>query len=328
MNILAYQLSAPLVRGPYADLSAWLRQLPKCAFTGQVERALWGGFHADRLGYAFAAGYSAALARLFEHSARMQGIAPGRPFPERPLPARLSLCATESGGAHPRAIATRLDKRGGALVLNGEKTFATLAPLAEELLVVASRGLEADGKNRLRLVRVKPSAPGVHVLARPETPFAPEVPHALVRFTDAVIENEDVLPGDGYDHYLKPFRTIEDTHVLAATVGYLHGAARQYDFGRDVGAELVSLALALIDVGARDPAAPLTHIVLAGLFGSVRRLADSLDGRWREVGGDEAARWQRDRPLLQVAEAVRTKRTEAAWERVSIPMRGPAPSVS
>lgn len=328
MNILAYQLSAPLVRGPYADLSAWLRQLPKCAFTGQVERALWGGFHADRLGYAFAAGYSAALARLFEHSARMQGIAPGRAFPERPLPARLSLCATESGGAHPRAIATRLDKRGGALVLNGEKTFATLAPLAEELLVVASRGLEADGKNRLRLVRVKPSAPGVHVLARPETPFAPEVPHALVRFTDAVIENEDVLPGDGYDHYLKPFRTIEDTHVLAATVGYLHGAARQYDFGRDVGAELVSLALALIDVGARDPAAPLTHIVLAGLFGSVRRLADSLDGRWREVGGDEAARWQRDRPLLQVAEAVRTKRTEAAWERVSIPMRGPAPSVS
>lgn len=328
MNILAYQLSAPLVRGPYADLSAWLRQLPKCAFTGQVERALWGGFHADRLGYAFAAGYSAALARLFEHSARMQGIAPGRAFPERPLPARLSLCATESGGAHPRAIATRLDKRGGALVLNGEKTFATLAPLAEELLVVASRGLEADGKNRLRLVRVKPSAPGVHVLARPETPFAPEIPHALVRFTDAVIENEDVLPGDGYDHYLKPFRTIEDTHVLAATVGYLHGAARQYDFGRDVGAELVSLALALIDVGARDPAAPLTHIVLAGLFGSVRRLADSLDGRWREVGGDEAARWQRDRPLLQVAEAVRTKRTEAAWERVSIPMRGPAPSVS
>ena len=50
MDILAYQLTAPLVRGPYADLAAWLRQLPTCPFTGQVERALWGGFHADRLG--------------------------------------------------------------------------------------------------------------------------------------------------------------------------------------------------------------------------------------------------------------------------------------
>lgn len=327
MNILAYQMTAPLVRGPYADLSAWLRQLPKCPFTGQVERALWGGFHADRLGYAFVAGYAAALRRLFDHAARVQSVTPSRPLPERPLPARLSLCATEAGGGHPRSIATRLDKQGGALVLNGEKTFATLAPLAEELLVVASRGLEADGKNRLRLVRVKPSAPGVQIVARPDTPFAPEIPHALVRFTDVVIENADVLPGDGYDHYLKPFRTIEDIHVLASTVGYLHGAAREHGFERDVMAELVSLGLALIDLGARDPTAPLTHIVLAGLFASARRLAASLDPAWEKANEAERARWHRDRPLLTVADAVRAKRTEAAWTRMATTIRASAPSL-
>ena len=328
MNILVYQLSAPLVRGPYSDLNAWMRQLAECPFTGQVERALWGGFHADRLGYAFVAGYSAALHRLFEHAARVQNLPATRPFPERPLPARLSLCATEAGGGHPRSIATRLDERGGALVLQGEKTFATLAPLAEELLVVASRGLEADGRNRLRLVRVKPNVPGVTITRRPDTPFAPEVPHAVVRFSGAVVENEDVLPGDGYDHYLKPFRTIEDTHVLASTVGYLHGATRAHDFGREVGAELVSLARALIDVGARGPAAPLTHIVLAGLFASVRRLADSLDAAWQKAPEGERARWHRDRPLLKVADVVRTKRTEVAWVRISETPRGPAPSIS
>jgi len=312
VNILAYQLTAPLVRGPYADLAAWMRQLPKCPFTGQVERALWGGFHADRLGYAFVAGYSAALARLVEHAAPALRI---------PLPAKLSFCVTESGGGHPRSIATRLDKQGGALVLNGEKTFATLATTADELLVVASRGIEADGKNRLRMVRVKPGAQGVTVTPRPETPFAPEIPHALVRFTDVVVENEDVLPGDGYEHWVKPFRTIEDTYVLAATVGYLQGAARAHGFDREISAELVSTSLSLIDVGARDIEAPLTHVVLAGLFGGARRLMGSLDGEWAKVssqaGTEERERWERDRVLLSVAETAREKRTEAAWARLS-----------
>jgi len=309
VNILAYQLTAPLVRGPYADLAAWMQKLPKCPFTGHVERALWGGFHADRLGYAFVAGYSAALARLLEHAARIQ------------LPSKLSFCVTESGGGHPRSIATRLDKQGGALVLNGEKTFATLATTADELLVVASRGIEADGKNRLRMVRVKPNATGVTITPRPETPFAPEIPHALVRFTDVVVENEDVLPGDGYEHWVKPFRTIEDTHVLAATIGYLQGAARAHGFDREISAELVSASLSLIDVGARDVDAPLTHVVLAGLFGAARRLIGSLDAQWAKAssskaGTDERERWERDRVLLSVAEGAREKRTEAAWGRL------------
>jgi acyl-CoA dehydrogenase len=325
VNILAYQLTAPLARGPYADLAAWIRQLPKCPFTGHVERALWGGFHADRLGHAFVAGYSAALSRLFEHVARLNPTSGGRPFTERALPAKLSLCATEAGGGHPRAIATRLDKQGGALVLNGEKTFATLATVADELLVVASRGIEADGKNRLRVVRVRPTEKGVTITARAETPFTPEIPHAVVRFTDAVVDNADVLPGDGYEHWLKPFRTIEDTHVVAAAVGYLQGAARTHGFEREVMAELVSTSLALIDVGARDPDAPLTHVILAGVLGGARRLMGSLDGAWEKAAAtgrsaaDERQRWERDRPVLQIADGVRGKRTETAWGRLSSP---------
>ena len=313
MNILAYQLGAPLARGPYVDLETWAARLAQCPFTGQVERALWGGFHADRLGYAFVAGYRAALARLYENVGRATADArASRPFPPRPLGTRACLCATESTGAHPRNISTRLDKQGGTLVLNGEKTFATLATLADELLVVATRGLEADGKNRLRLVRVKPTAAGVEIVPRDPMPFAPELPHALVRLVNVLVEDEDVLPGDGYDDWLKPFRTVEDTHVLASTVGYLHGAAREYGFPPDVQAELVSLSLSLIDVGARDPVAPLTHVVLAGLFGSARRLIASLEPEWEKASVDERGRWQRDLPLLMVADKVRSKRTETA----------------
>src|SRR5437588_11886352 len=90
-------------------------------FSSTVDRAAAGGFVADRIGYAFLAGYRAALARL------------------DPTLSRASLCATEEGGAHPRAIKTRLaPQRDGAFVLDGEKTFATLASAAETLLVVAS----------------------------------------------------------------------------------------------------------------------------------------------------------------------------------------------
>lgn len=312
MNILAYQLSAPLARGPYADLAAWTDVLLTCPFSGQVERALWAGFHADRIAYAFVGGYAAALARLVDRAGGESGSTPGRAFP-----VRLSLCATEIGGAHPRRIATRLDKQGGALVLNGEKTFATLATEAEELLVVASRGLEADGRNRLRLVRVKPKAKGVEIIAKDTLPFAPELPHAVVRFVDVVVENENVLPGDGYDDYLKPFRTIEDTHVLAATVGYLLGAARAYGFDRGIVAELVSLSLSLIDVGARDPAAPLTHIILAGIFGAARRLAASLGPSWDRATEEERARWHRDQLILTVADGARAQRTATAWRALT-----------
>lgn len=315
MNVLVYAMTAPPARGPYDGLDRWLSVVRTCPFTGSVERALWGGFHADRLGYAFAAGYGAALARLFEHAARAQPLSTPIAAPD---PRSLTvLAATESGGAHPRAIATTLDKQGGALVLRGEKTFVTLAPVADQLLVVASRGVGEGGKNRLRVVRVRRGAPGVRVEPRPETPFAPEIPHAVVRFDGCVVEDRDVLPGDGYELWLKPFRTVEDVHVLGSTVGYLLGLARASDWPRAIVTELAALALALVDLAARDAAAPLTHLLLAGTFGSARRLVDALEPHWATASADERARWERDRPLLVVAENVRAKRTETAWGAIS-----------
>jgi acyl-CoA dehydrogenase len=312
VNVLTYQLAAPLARGPYTDLPKWLGQLGSCPFSGFVERAIWGGFHADRLGYAFGAGYSAALARLFDHAAQVQRIS-GKTFPNPPVKGIVCLAATESGGAHPRAITTRLDKQGGALVLRGEKTFVTLGTIADEMLVVATRGLGSDGRPRLRLARVKRGTRGVRMESRSATPFAPEIPHAIMKLDDVVIEDTHVLPGDGYEIYLKPFRTIEDTHVLAATVGYLAGAARAYEWDRSVLSELVALSLALVDVGARDPLHPLTHVVLDGILGAVRRLIGGLGSEWEKSDAGERDRWQRDIGLLTVADSARQKRSEVAF---------------
>jgi hypothetical protein len=285
-------------------------RLESCAYEGTVERALWGGLHADRLGFAFVAGYGSALRSLFLHA--------GAPLPS----GKVCLAATESGGAHPRAIETTLREQNGVFLLRGEKTFATLASRSDELLVVASRGQSDDGRKRLAVVRVARDAKGLTIEDRPATPFAPEIPHAVVKLDEVAVESSAVLPGDGWNVWLKPFRTIEDTHVMASTVGYLAGVARTYGFDRGVLAELVAHAASLVDIGARAPSDPITHVILAGVFSSARKLAASLDAEWREkVADDERERWLRDMPLLLVAENARSKRTENAFAALTTSKR-------
>jgi alkylation response protein AidB-like acyl-CoA dehydrogenase len=306
MDALEHLVRAPPVRDTVPDLATWLARLEACPFEAPIDRAIWGGFEADRLGFAFVGGYSAALARL-----------------ARGLPRRLSLAATESGGAHPRAIETRLEGSGGPggprgprdeMRLHGVKTFATLASVAEALLVVASCGHDVAGKNRLALVLVPTNAPGLTIEDRPPTPFAPEVPHARVTLADVPVREHDVLPGDGYATYLKPFRTIEDTCVLAATLGFLIRMARAHGFAPSVVERALALVVAIRSLGGSSPSDPVTHLALAGAFEHTRQLIASSEAEWAKADPVSRAMWQRDLPLLLVAETVRTKRTESAWK--------------
>src|SRR5204863_1071589 len=93
-----------------------------------IDRALLGGAVADRLAFAFAAGYTEALRALVP---QLDGVT--------------SLCATEAAGNHPRAIRTTLTPiAGDRYVLRGRKQWATAANEAAHLLVVASLGEDAE----------------------------------------------------------------------------------------------------------------------------------------------------------------------------------------
>ena len=197
----------------------------RAAWQAPVDRALIGGACADRLGFAFANGYAEALRALVGDV----GVA--------------ALCATEEGGAHPRAIQTRLE----AGELTGKKKWATGATSAAVLLVVASTGI-VDGKNQLRVVRVAANAPGVRMHPT-SSPFVPEIPHAEIELDHVRVADSDVLPGDGYEDYLKPFRTVEDIHVHAALAGYAAGVARRRGWH-----ELAERWLALALAARRRPA--------------------------------------------------------------------------
>ncbi|HEV8320309.1 MAG TPA: acyl-CoA dehydrogenase family protein [Myxococcota bacterium] len=307
--------------GDVANAAAWwgvLRGL-LAGVAAPLDRAIVGGFHADRLGYAFLGGYHAALRVL---------------VPSLPDGALVAMAASEQGGVHPRAIETSLVADGEAgWRMSGRKTFATLAPDAEHFLVIAgaapvapqseaaphgsASAQERDGvgRHRLRALVVEAHRPGIHVTPLPPTPFAPEIRHASIELDNVRVAAADLLPGDGYDRYLKPFRTIEDLHVLGASVGYLLGAARRYDWPRETAEEGCALAAAVrgLAPALEEPLAPALHVALAGVLGTVRPWADRCAPLWAGADPGARARWERDRPLLEVAERARNARRAAAW---------------
>lgn len=257
-----------------------------------VERAVVGGARADRVGHAFAIGYASALEALVGEG-------------------NASLCVTEDGGNHPRAIETRLvDGK-----VTGTKAWATLADRAAHLLVVARDGSDDAGRPRLRVVRVRRDAPGVTLAAAPAA-FVPEIAHARVTLDGVAGE---VLPGDGYADYVKPFRTVEDIHVHAALVGYLIGAARERGFARGLIERLAMAAAALAALGAADAKSPATHVALAGVFATTAALIAELEAAWSVVPDEEWQRWQRDRAILQVAGRARGERLTRAWQALEAP---------
>jgi acyl-CoA dehydrogenase len=297
--LLRFVLDPAVVPPAIDELRGWWNATApqRAAWTEPLDRALAGGACADRLGFAFAGGYAEALRAL---------------VPALPPGSITALCATEEGGVHPRAIRTRLAAAGpGRYELSGRKKWATVASAASSLLVVASTG-EEGGKNRLRVVRVRADAPGVR-LHPSTTAFVPEIPHAEVELDGVIATEADVLPGDGYDAYLKPFRTIEDIHVHAALAGYLIGVARRRRFPRELQERLLGLAVATRSLAHADPSAATTHAVLAGLLAHAHQLVEAIEPLWSAAADAEWSRWQRDRPLLQVAGKARAARRERAW---------------
>jgi acyl-CoA dehydrogenase len=297
--LLRFVLDASRERPTTDQLPVWWEATApaRAAWTDPFDRALASGACADRLGYAFASGYAEALRVL---------------VPSLPPGSISALCATEEAGVHPRAIKTRLaPTRPGHYLVSGRKKWGTVASAASSLLVVASTG-EVAGKNQLRVVRVRAGAPGVQMTAT-HTAFVPEIPPAAVELTDVAVTDDDILPGDGYDDYLKPFRTIEDIHIHAALAGYLIAVARRAKLPHELQQRLLGLALLIRSLAHADPKAVTTHVALAGLLDLSQRLIGELEPLWSAAPNDEWTRWERDRTLLRVASAARTARRDRAW---------------
>ena len=176
--------------------------------------------------HAFVAGYQAAIAILCPRPQRSGDAAAATTTTTPRLPSTLSsFCVTEAGGNKPYHVHTQLSARAdGALLLNGEKSFASVGQAADELVITAavpSATTAPASHVQLALVRIPASATGVTVVPHKPLPFLCEVGHARVVLKDVLIQPEQVLPGDdGFVRYVKPFRTVEDLCIYGAMLAY------------------------------------------------------------------------------------------------------------
>lgn len=271
-------------------------------FQAPAEIAIRGGFAADRVGWAFAGGYQAALHAL---------------VPDLPRDALAAFCATEENGNRPRDIKTTLTPQAdGTIAVSGAKRWTTLGPDSTLLLVVTALAGN-DGRPQLKVVRVPASAPGVELQLMPETGFVPEVPHARIRLDDVLLPAAAVLPGDGYDAYVKPFRSCEDIYVSLGVLAYLLREARARAWPA-FAEKLAAAIVALSAIGDGDITSAGSHLALAGALHWTHALYQEADALWAACGSDPAAaRWQRDRALFALAGTARGLRASKAWEALA-----------
>ena len=296
---LDFILRQPAPAAPIHGLRGWWRRHRDAArsFASPGALAVVTGFLSDRLSYAFASGYQNAL-----HAA----------WPSLDPERVVSLCVTEATGNGPRDIHTSISLHGDQVTVRGEKNFATLGGFADDLLVVGRVG-EIAGRPRLGVVHLDPSDAGVQLLPLKALSFVPEIPHSHVHI-DTSVAAQRLSPDDGWDRLVKPFGALEDALVRAAVCGHLVGVARARQWPID---ELDTLAaaaqaLAAFDV-ATDMRSPAVWRALEATLKHVDRAIGAADQRLCDDAAadhhDEiAARWVRDRPVLQVAQGRRAAR--------------------
>lgn len=298
-------LAAPFEAAPCEEVASWWARHRALAreWSDPMALAIAGGAAADRVAWAFASGYQAALRAL---------------VPALPADTLVAFCVTEAGGNRPKDIHCLLERDGDAgWRLSGAKRWTTLGPEGT-LFLVAARDAGVSGERpAIKLVRVASNAPGLRVTPMPPTRFVPEVPHAELHFDGVALEAGALLPGDGYERYVKPFRTIEDLHVSAAKLAYTLREAQRFAWPREWCERALALLEALRAVAHEDPHSAGTHLALAGALALMGALLREADAHW-ERAPDAAARgrWLRDRELGGVAGKARALRTERAWQRL------------
>lgn len=274
------------------------------SWSDPADMAIAGGFFADRVSYAFAAGYHSSLHRL---------------IPSLPVDTITAFCVTEEGGGHPRAIKTKMEpvvsSEGGMSLfrITGTKKFITCAGEADRMVVAVSTGFEAAGKNQIRMVLLHKGMAGITVIPMKDIHFVPEISHGILRLEDVEVKESDLLPGDGYTEYIKPFRTIEDLHVSAAILGYLFRISCLYEWPRKLKEKILFLMVTVRAIAGCDPNAPEVHIACGGFFSQISHLVQVAAPFWENLETEVRKAWDRDKELLDVAGSARASRLKTAW---------------
>lgn len=269
----------------------WAGLLDRLGTVTPFELAVLGGQAMPTPGLAFLVGYQAALRVLWPSAPASLG----------------ALCASEKRSVRPADMHMRLDL--DALRLTGSKDFVT-GGLDADWLLVAARSETISETPRLSLAVVYPGEPGVRLEPLPALPLMPEVSHARLHLEHALCER---LAGDGWDAYVKPFRSLEDLYVLSALCAWLYGIGRRHGWSQNLQLRLLALLGGCAEGSRQSAEAEASHLLLGGLFAQFSALRDELNEALASTDGNWADLWMRDQGILDIASAARAKRLDKAW---------------
>lgn len=289
---------------PMADWFAAFRQAAH-GFENSIDRALLGGRQSDSVGFAFAGAYQSAIEALF-------GL-------DEPLLA--SVCVTETGGNHSRAINARLYQQDGGIYLSGEKSFVSGAKDSGMIYVACKDeregdGLDSEGRPVIKMLALRTDTEGVEIQEMPSLGFVPEISHGKVKLDKVALEASAILPGDGYLNYVKAFRTYEDLHVCAAIAAYRLGECLSSSWGYEVIERHIALILSLREVNALPLNSPVAHLALSACRAQLDELIAQTNTLFEKNNIPGYENWQRDSRLLKVASKAHETRTQRARAKV------------
>lgn len=307
LNFLCTQRPKVALHDRFFSLGQWwdFFRGVRANWIAPIDQAIVGGFESDRLAYASASGIQCALRKLVP-AVDPNGI--------------VSICITEEGGGHPKALKTSLDPAGSAYqghwILRGEKKWATLSLDSETLLVAAVRGSHPDGRSDIAMVKIPTHAAGVAVNPMPQTPFTPEITHGQVVLQGVAVPESAILPGDGYTKYIRPFRTVEDAFVSAAMAGLMLRIGFASAWPEETLNQVFQLIAVLRIVSTADHDDASIHVLLHGALAALKELGTVEGHHWERAPSQVRDRWARDIPLAGIAGKAREQRFESAWERM------------
>ncbi len=277
---------APFLRGTYPTSPA-------------VESAVLNAATAPTPGHAVAAAHQAALHQLVPRVAADGGEI-------------RAVCVTEAAGNSPRDIKTCLSESADGWSMSGSKRWATLSPLADQLLVVALRGWHGHRAD-LVVVAVPAARTGITIRPLRDTGDPLGLPHAEVHFADVAVHASELVVEDAHDRLVKPMRLLEDLFGAAVASACRLKLAITNDWPRDHAESELALIAAIRQL-SQDPAGnPACHLASAGVLSLARTLEARARELARSLDEETRAHWT---PFLEshsFAARAREARRARAW---------------
>ena len=253
---------------------------------------------ADRLAWAFFSGYQAAIRSA---------------FPDALPDATVAAFCVQEPGRKISEISTTLEEHPGGLLLQGHKGWLLADPEDFVLFVLARRAGRSKGPGSLAVISVPFKSEGICRGPLRAQAIVPELAHAEVSFDAVSLPASQVLSGDGYADYAKPFHVREDICVTGAALAYLFAEGLAGKWPAPWAQRCVAAIAGLESCSRLDPDDARTHIVTAGMLSFAGAVIRESEQHWRNDQIAARDRWQRDRSILDLGKDVRRQRAIKSW---------------